>query len=86
MSSNPGNGGIRGVFRAENGQWIFGFCQKFENITNVAAKLLAIRGLQLAVLFKIEHLIILQVPSEFDPNMCLNAYSPLKEYAGWLFG
>lgn len=56
---NPEKGGLGGVFRNSNGDWILGYAQALTKVSNVQAELLAIReGLRIAVDNQVQHLVV----------------------------
>lgn len=56
---NQGIGGLGGVFKNLNGDWIMGYAQALTKVSNVQAKLMAIRdGLRIAMDNQIQYLVV----------------------------
>lgn len=55
---NPGVGGLGGVFRNSEGQWLLGYCKHIPYATSLVAELLAIKeGLKIAITQNYSHLL-----------------------------
>ncbi|OIT01316.1 putative ribonuclease h protein, partial [Nicotiana attenuata] len=69
---NPGMGGIGGVFRNHNGNWILGYMENIPYTTNIRAEIRAItKGLQLA---ELNNLLPLEIDTDSSEtiNMLIN--------------